>query len=887
MPSHSTLPAASWRTAKALYEQAVELPLAAREAFLAAAEVDETIRGEVRSLLAYDPNADQAGEAQGGFMSRSPVLDTPQFPDRIGERLGPWQIVAPMGAGGMGDVFEARRADGSFEGRAAVKLLKRGLDSVGVLQRFNQERQSLARMQHPHIATLLDAGLSADGLPFFVMEYVDGRAIDVAAAGVTVKERLALFLQLADAVAYAHRNLLVHRDLKPGNVLVTSQGQVKLLDFGIAKALDPSELSDDSMGNTTEGTQRPFTPQYASPEQVRGERVSTSTDIYSLGVLLYQLLTGLRPTGRSATTPAEMARSVLEEEPPLPSSLSPQLVQDAHWLATRKHLKGDLDNILLMALEKPIERRYSSVEAMAQDVRNFLSGHPVSARAKTWGYVTVKLIRRHRLAAALTFLLLISLVVGVAVSTWQANQARSRLVGIKALTREAVFRFGDAVTYVPGGMAIKTDLLKQLIKVLDKLVETSGDDVDLRADAAQAYARLADVEFNENSAAQNRAQAGQQHADRALELARSALDDKLSDANFVIWYWRALGTRARLQRANGEAQAAFQTMGEVRPVLTRGIAVAERERSADAVLALRVERARSRHFLSQILFNTNVAHLNRPQDALAELAAARAELQELEAQHPDPEISYLLGSVDGQTAIVHEAQEELALALPMAERAMLARRASLAALPQDVEYRDALVTESTNLGRILLRLQRDRDALAATTVGWDMNQQLAKEHASDTDNRWTRRASALATHHGRALRRAGRPAAALPVLEQALTFWSQASHATPNSLDAARAVAWMNAERAQAMQALGQAAQSRAVAGEAYRLYQPPTGDSYQRRSGLLVQAQLAMTMAGASKGQEVANWNTLARQALDEAAALRPLAGDNLHWSQVLQASP
>ena len=293
-----------------------------------------------------------------------------------GQRIGDWKIVRPLGSGGMGEVFEARRADGSFEGRAAIKLLKRGMDSAAVLQRLAQERQALARLNHPHIARLFDAGATDEGPPYFVMECVDGVPIDEAAQGRPLEVRIALFLQLTDAVAYAHRSLLVHRDLKPGNGLVTPEAQVKLLDFGIAKALDPLDGTD---ADTTVGTARPFTPNYASPERVRGEPVTTATDFYSLGVLLYQLLTDVRPTGRLATTPAEAARSVLEDVPARPSSLPADLVADPHWLATRKRLEGDLDNVLMKALEKPVERRYASVDALAADVRATLTGHPVSA----------------------------------------------------------------------------------------------------------------------------------------------------------------------------------------------------------------------------------------------------------------------------------------------------------------------------------------------------------------------------------------------------------------------------------------------------------------------------------------------------------------------------
>lgn len=895
MPHSTPLPDASWAQTKDLLSRALDTPAAEREALIAGAAVDESVRAEVRALLAFEQGSTDHPAASGSVLDQVASLSAPASLERTGERLGPWQIVQPLGAGGMGDVFEARRADGSYNGRAALKILKRGLDSAAVLQRFTLERQALARLNHPHIATLLDAGLSNDGLPYFVMEYVDGQPLDVAALGLSLEKRLALFLQLADAVAYAHKNLVVHRDLKPGNVLVTPEGQVKLLDFGIAKALDGWDAAAQAPGGATVDAQRPFTPQYASPEQVRGDGINTATDIYSLGVLLYQMLTGLRPTGRAATTPAEMARSVLEEHPTRPSQLSPNLVTDPQWTATRKHLQGDLDNILLMALEKSVEQRYASVEALAQDVRNYLAGKPVLARTPTWPYLSTKFIRRHRLVTALGLGLLASLVVGIAVSSWQAHQARTRLASIKVLTREAVFRFGDAVTYVPGGMAIKADMLQRLTDVLDRLVATSADDPDVIADAAQAYARLADLEFNENSVTLNRSASGRLHAQRALELAASVMHEKLSDANFLIWYWRALGTQARLQRSQGQTREALATMAPVRPLLSRAITVAEQEGRSDDTLSLRVERARSRHFLSQLLFKPGLAHMDRPDEALAELALARAELVELDAQHPDPEITYLLGSVDGQTAIVHEARDALEPALEAAERAMVARRATLKALPQDVEYRDALVTEATNLGRILLRLQRPAEALAATTLAWDLNQTLQAEQPAGADNNWTRRVPLLATHHGRALRSAGQPQASLEILALALAHWQALAAAAPKAgetgpqesarLEADRAVAWMQAEQAQALQALGQRMRAFALAQAAYQNYAvPPPAHAPLRRAGLLVQAQLALALADSApvvKGgvDGAVAWRARARDALAEAGAIAVLAGEHRAW--------
>ncbi len=503
----------SWAAIKALFEACVELPAAAREPLIAASLLPPAGLAELRSLLAHHEDAGGAAE----FMIGNAAQQLAESAVAAGQRLGAWEIVRPIGAGGMGDVFEACRADGSFKGRAAVKLLKRGMDSAAVLQRFSQERHALARLNHPNIARLLDAGASEAGLPYFVLEYVDGQGIDLAVRHLPLDQRLRLFLQLTDAVGYAHRNLLVHRDLKPGNVLVDAEGQVKLLDFGIAKALDPLE---DHHSQTTFGGVRPYTPNYASPEQVRGEPVSTSTDIYSLGVLLYQMLTGTRPTGRHASTPAEAARSVLEDEPARPSHLTASEALDPQWLTTRKRLEGDLDNILLKALEKTPERRYISVEALAADVTAYLEGRPVSARPVSATYVLGKFVKRNRWAvlvglvggtgmvAGLAATLLqgrLAAALGVAglavglglamVQGWRLERARSRaeshVAELRKLTNRVVFDYFDAVEPLPGSIKVREQMLADAAQYVRNVEPQAADEPELAWELARIAHRLA------------------------------------------------------------------------------------------------------------------------------------------------------------------------------------------------------------------------------------------------------------------------------------------------------------------------------------------------------------------------------------------------------------
>ena len=579
MTSRPTLP---WSKVRECFERALPLSPAAREALLADPALDPAIAAEVRTLLAHE-----VADEPDGFLA----LPAAAAPDasRQGQRLGAWLIVERLGVGGMGEVWLAERADGAYNGQAAIKVLRRGMDSSQVLQRFAQEQQALARLQHPHIAQLIDAGRTPDGLPFFVMQQVQGQPIDAACVGLPLPARLALFLQLADAVSYAHRNLLVHRDLKPGNVLADSEGQVKLLDFGIAKALDPLESLE---GLTTLGGQRPYTPHYASPEQIRGEPVSTATDIYSLGVLLYQMLTGTRPTGRHATTPAEAARSVLEDEPTRPSRLSAREAVDPQWITTRKTLEGDLDNILLKALEKTA--RATVCQRGCDGCRRArLPGSAAGQCARCPAAVPDGQVcaaqphRRldcghggagpghgadsHDLAGAT------GRGAGVCAAcrgggagagagaprghrtrrrTRAGDDARAQLDRVKRIINDLVFRYGDTVTHMPSGAQAQEGMLRNIVTLLEPTVQGGTDDLDLIATMASVLGRLAEIQGN--SLMTDRARAGEATAtaERALALAERAWAQRRGDWRFASWHIRTLIVRAHLLRSRGQIDEA-------------------------------------------------------------------------------------------------------------------------------------------------------------------------------------------------------------------------------------------------------------------------------------------------------------------------------------------
>ena len=417
--------AGRWRRLEELFRAAVDLPGAERRAYVAwSCGEDRELRRDLEELLAADAASEgffaravAAGLAATGGLE--PAYEAVGLRGAGLRRVGPYRLLREIGRGGTGRVFLAERAEGGFGQRVAVKLLRPGMDSGEILARFATERSILARLEHPGIARLYDGGATADGQPYFVMEAVDGEPIDRWAAErrLDVPARLALFQKVCRAVHYAHQNLVVHRDLKPSNVLVTAGGEPKLLDFGIAKPLDP-DLSHEA----TRTALRPMTPGYASPEQVRGAPVTTASDVYALGVLLYRLLAGRHPYRLEGSSPAELERRITEEDPPPPSTVAVRA-------ADRRRLAGDLDNVVARAMEKRPERRYASAEQLASDLQRHLDGHPVVARRPTFAYRASRFFARHRwpaLAVAALALLPASFVGSTLLQAERVEEERDR-----------------------------------------------------------------------------------------------------------------------------------------------------------------------------------------------------------------------------------------------------------------------------------------------------------------------------------------------------------------------------------------------------------------------------------------------------------------------------
>lgn len=409
---------------RALWESALELPPLERAGYLLeAVPHDASLRAEVLELI-------EAHNDTGSLLSRAHLGDIGFSPSSIratqlvGHTLGAYRVTREIGHGGMGTVYEAERADDQFNKRVAIKTLRYDRGSADVLERFARERQIQAALAHPNIATLLDAGVTNDNVPYIVLEYIDGLPIDVYCQTnrLSLSARLDLFLQVVKAVQHAHRQLVVHRDLKPSNILVTNTGVVKLLDFGISK------LINDSADLTATAGPRAFTTAYASPEQIRGEPVSTASDVYSLGVVLYRLLTGKNPFDLEHTTSSAAWAIICESEPTAPSAAVTESAATAMGFNSPAKLsaalKGELDAVVLMALRKEPDRRYATVDAMGEDVLNHLRGRPVQARPDSTGYRVRKLVSRNRLATAAVVVAFVAMGVGTSVALWQLRAAQ-------------------------------------------------------------------------------------------------------------------------------------------------------------------------------------------------------------------------------------------------------------------------------------------------------------------------------------------------------------------------------------------------------------------------------------------------------------------------------
>jgi non-specific serine/threonine protein kinase/serine/threonine-protein kinase len=740
--------AEQWRLARPILESALQRPAGERRSYVDAVCPDYSLRARILSLLAAHDEA--------GYLENSAAQNYDPWP---GRRLGAWLLVRRIGQGGMGAVYEGLRVDGEYQMRAAVKLANATAWSPESAKRFLNERQVLAGLDHPGIARMLDGGTTAEGTPYLVMEYIEGVSIDrfCGERRLGIRERLELFRAVCASVEYAHHHLVIHRDIKPDNILVTPGGAPKLLDFGIAKLMtaDAAEL--------TRTAQRPMTPAYASPEQITGGHITTATDVYALGVLLYALLAGAHPF-RGYAGP-DLERAILEGEPAPPSAL-PGLDE-----SVRKVMRGDLDAIVWTAMRKAPSQRYASVESLSADIARHLAGHPVTARPNTSAYRAARFVHRHRTGLAVGIAVLSGLLTATGVSFSFARQARAgreladtRFREVRNLAGFFLFEFDDDIR--AGPTAARRGVVEKGLAYLDQLAKDQADSGLIR-EVIRGYCRVGDLQgnmFYENLG--DVAGANASYA-RALELQRGLEQTEPASVETRV-------TRALLEQKLGEAavqrgarpealehfRVAAALLGATEPTVATRRALAEIHSRAGMThyqnghfsaardeyeqarrLAEPLQAALPQNLQIQVLSLTSrqragelLARTGNLSAGIGSVRGALADFESLAREHPtDTSIArgvvvahILLGSLLTES---HDPQASLEF-----ERASAAAERLVGVDPRNLQYRRDLSVAQSLLASALYRSDRKTEAHEiAARVLRNMKATADSDSATDYD----------------------------------------------------------------------------------------------------------------------------------------------------------
>jgi eukaryotic-like serine/threonine-protein kinase len=766
-----------WQRVRPILEFALELDSAHRTAYLDGACADRSLRREVESLIAVH---EQAGTnvLEPGSAVKLKLDEEAQFRLLPGKRIGVYEIEEEIAAGGMGAVYRAIRADGQYKQQVALKIVRSELGTELTATRFKNERQILATLNHPNIARILDGGTTAEGMPYFVMELVEGQRIDqyCDAHKLATAERLKLFLQVCSAVENAHQHLVIHRDIKPGNILVNAEGVPKLLDFGIAKILEANEAADQP--EQTISLIRLLTPEYASPEQVKGEPITTASDIYSLGVVLYELLTGRTPYNVPTHTPHEISRAVCEAEPEKPSSAvrRKQLptgngkrkqtidsvlskVREGPPEKLSKRLIGDLDNIVLMALRKEPQRRYASVEQFAQDIRRHLDNLPVLARKDTAAYRASKFISRHKAGVTVAALVTVALLSATGVTLRQARIARAeraraerRFNDVRKLANSLMFEVHDSIQDLPGATAPRKLIIQRAQEYLDSLAQESKSDPALLRELAAAYSKLASVQGNARDAnvgdtpkaVQNYRKASElleadallepANREASLELAQTYMNlglcfQRAGDKNGIKETTRkALGILESLAASNADDQKTQALLGEA--YAQTGFNFGADNDVSQALnyheKALGIYQRLAKLDPKNQLYQTQLSFSHKrvggalivQKQLLAALEHERAALEIDEAQlalHPDSvKTRYSITFTYSDTGYILGLQGDFDLALWYYQKALEIRTALVQADRQDSKAKEGLANTHNYIGWNL----REKGDLAAALVSY-------------------------------------------------------------------------------------------------------------------------------------------------------------------------
>ena len=714
-----------WAQIKSVFYSAAELPTADRSEYIRSrCGGDGALAAEIEELVA-------AGDQAPSFIE-SPAFQGARPEDHDGEAgkmIGPYRVVRKIGAGGMGSVYLAERADRQFDKRVAIKLIRQGLGEEVTIHRFVAERQMLARLEHANIARLIDGGTTENGLPYLVMEYVEGKPITEYCdqMSLPIGERLALFRMVCEAVHHAHQNLIVHRDIKPGNILVTARGEPKLLDFGIAKLLTP----EGELDNVTTIFSRMMTPDYASPEQARGEPITTASDIYSLGVLLYELLTGVRPYQITSSSPLEIAQVICEREPVKPSTAvgAPPLntpgtpVRSAAQLSKlRRQLKGDLDNIVLKAMSKEPGRRYSSAQEFSEDMRRRLEGLPVNARAGSVGYRAGKFARRHKAVVSASAIILVLLVAGSAGIARQAMIARreraraeKRFNDVRNLATDSMFKFHDSIARLPGATDARKLLVSEALQYLNSLVNDASDDPSLQSELATAYFRLGEIQGVSTNGNLGDYQGALESHRKALELRQTLAKSNPRDPDLQILLADSYQRVGSLLDQTGHKEAGIESLnksvGISESLLASGTGGSPAQRSL----------AFAQHGLAQIIAGRDHSA------ALDYYKRSMATHEAILAEDPtDVTIRRNLSLLYKNAGAVLHADHDKDGALVLYYKALAMDEADLAADPDDAAVRMALSFSYGSIGSALMDKRDLQPALGFYRKALDLRLSVAQ-----------------------------------------------------------------------------------------------------------------------------------------------------------------
>lgn len=806
------------RRVEEIAKAVLKLALDERGAYLDGACTDEALRRDVEAAIVLHESPDQVKGASA-ILADAETLQMPgdkQPQPHDYTAIGPYHILRQISQGGMGAVYLAERNDAEFNQRVAIKLVKRGMDTDFVMSRFRDERQILAALDHPSIARLLDGGTTSDGRPYIVMEYIKGKPITQYAdeQRLSTVERLRLFKEVCAAVHYAHQNLVIHRDIKPLNILVTDDGRLKLLDFGIAKLLNP-EIAGHSLEATAVGI-RLMTPEYASPEQVKGESITTTSDVYALGVLLYELLTGHQPYRFSDGTPEEIARVVCEEEPLKPSValgrietyspadggaavvLTPEAVsrtREGSPDKLRRQLAGDLDNIVLMAMRKEPARRYASVDQLASDIDRHLEGRPVTARRDTLAYRASKFVKRHRAGVIATLLILVALIVGTVTTLQQRARAEQRSKEVRQLVSSFLI-VQEGLKDVPGSTSSREQIAKHVLESLDKLASEAGHDTQPQRELATAYQQVGDVQGNpyeNNLGDREGALASYQKAlaihQKLVEQAPLNVEDR---RGLAVIYLRI----GQLSFAMGNTQQSVEASQQ-------GIGIAE-QLHANGQLDLATSRALPNGYRT---YAYALSRRGNPKAALDSASKGQALFEKLAAAYPDDvQVQRDLTAVISIVAYTRADLGEYAAALEIYRGLLVDKERLAAANPDKLSYQTALAPDYLNIGNVELLAG---DASAAAESFRKMLEIAERAAAADPTNVRARNLVAIAqVRRGRALVMLERLEEGLTYQQSAAAFFKKTAEGNPQSPYAQIQMAYTDMQVGVVLAKLGRGAQA-------------------------------------------------------------------------------